>query len=200
MTRQNISVGSAANDGTGDTLRSAGTKINNNFREIYTLLADSNTVSTQISLTDSAVRFNPGSNEVYLSAQPSITADRDIRLPDANGVVTLNNATQTLTNKTISLNETILNNTDISSAGNVTNASNTFIRVSGSTYGIVLDDGTTVGEIKVFASTASGNVTITPANFAQGSSFQLAPNDACTCIWNGTNWFLIGNQSSVTVS
>ena len=36
MTRQNISIGSAANDGTGDTLRSAGTKINNNFREIYT--------------------------------------------------------------------------------------------------------------------------------------------------------------------
>ena len=31
MTRQNINVGSSANDGTGDTLRSAGTKINQNF-------------------------------------------------------------------------------------------------------------------------------------------------------------------------
>ena len=34
MTRQNISIGSAANDGTGDTLRQAGTKINANFVEI----------------------------------------------------------------------------------------------------------------------------------------------------------------------
>ena len=38
MTRQNINIGSAANDGTGDTLRSAGTKINQNFQEIYTQL------------------------------------------------------------------------------------------------------------------------------------------------------------------
>ena len=31
MTRQNINIGSSANDGTGDTLRTAGTKINQNF-------------------------------------------------------------------------------------------------------------------------------------------------------------------------
>ena len=35
MTQQTISTGSAANDGTGDTLRSAGTKINANFTELY---------------------------------------------------------------------------------------------------------------------------------------------------------------------
>ena len=31
MAKSSISIGSAANDGTGDTLRSAGTKINSNF-------------------------------------------------------------------------------------------------------------------------------------------------------------------------
>lgn len=35
MTQQTIATGSAANDGTGDTLRSAGTKINANFTEVY---------------------------------------------------------------------------------------------------------------------------------------------------------------------
>jgi len=35
MTQQIIATGSAANDGTGDTLRSAGTKINANFSELY---------------------------------------------------------------------------------------------------------------------------------------------------------------------
>lgn len=35
MTRQNINIGTNANDGTGDTLRQSGTKINQNFVEIY---------------------------------------------------------------------------------------------------------------------------------------------------------------------
>jgi len=38
MARQTINTGSAANDGTGDTLRGAATKINANFSELYTLL------------------------------------------------------------------------------------------------------------------------------------------------------------------
>lgn len=35
MTQQTIATGSSANDGTGDTLRNAGTKINANFTELY---------------------------------------------------------------------------------------------------------------------------------------------------------------------
>ena len=33
MAKQSISVGSSANDGTGDTLRAAGQKVNSNFNE-----------------------------------------------------------------------------------------------------------------------------------------------------------------------
>ena len=43
-------------------------------------------------------------------------------------------------------------------------------------------------------------MTVTPTNFAQGAAFALAQNDGCTCIWDGTNWFLVGNQGEVTVS
>jgi hypothetical protein len=35
MARQDINIGSNANDGTGDDLRSAMVKINNNFTELY---------------------------------------------------------------------------------------------------------------------------------------------------------------------
>ena len=38
MAKQGIGTGSAANDGTGDSLRSAAGKINSNFDEIYALL------------------------------------------------------------------------------------------------------------------------------------------------------------------
>jgi hypothetical protein len=35
MARETVGLGSVANDGTGDTLRDGGTKINNNFTELY---------------------------------------------------------------------------------------------------------------------------------------------------------------------
>ena len=66
MTRQNINVGSAANDGTGDTLRSAGTKINQNFQELYTQLGgDSSTLSTKVTIVDSAVIFEGVSTDSH---------------------------------------------------------------------------------------------------------------------------------------
>ena len=52
MARQNISTGSSANDGTGDTLRSAATKINANFTEIYTAIGDGTTISGIVKFAD----------------------------------------------------------------------------------------------------------------------------------------------------
>ena len=50
MARQTINTGTVANDNTGDTMRNAGTKINANFSEIYTILGgDSVTPTTTMS-------------------------------------------------------------------------------------------------------------------------------------------------------
>ena len=43
-------------------------------------------------------------------------------------------------------------------------------------------------------------MTVTPSNFAQGTSFALAQFDGCTCIWDGTNWYLVGNQGEITLA
>ena len=119
MTRQIISTGTAANDGTGDTLRSGAVKINTNFAEIYEFLgADSNALSTQVRLEDSAVVFEgvaADSHETRLIATGA-TADREINLPNASGNVVLDTMTQTLTNKT--LTTPII--TSISNSGTVT--------------------------------------------------------------------------------
>jgi outer membrane lipoprotein SlyB len=63
MAYQSIGRGTTANDGTGDDLRTGAGKVNANFVEVYTLLGDGSTLTTD--------------------------------------TVTLNTATQTLTNKTI---------------------------------------------------------------------------------------------------
>lgn len=274
MTRQIISTGTAANDGTGDTLRSAGVKINENFKSIYTLLGDSNSFSTQISLEDSAVVFEGATadgNEMRLTTvEPS--ADRQIQLPNASGIVTLNTATQTLTNKTLTspaittpsittaindandneiikftatgsaVNEiTVVNSTgtdavQINSTGTATNlnlnlnakgtgsveiskaayeaveitangtASATATMIicnKGSALAVGLANGTTTGEYKIFTNKGVGVATVAPTSFKSTggtTSFALAQFEAAQCVWDGTHWYLIGNQSVTTLA
>lgn len=329
MTRQNISIGAAANDGTGETLRSAGSKINSNFIELFQKLGgDSDVLSAGITLTSNSVVFEGASADSFettlLVTDP--TSDRTVTIPNANGTITLDTATSTLTNKTLtspvittpqindtsanhqyvfavselsadrtvtlpllssndtfaftgfaqtltnktltspvintgkygtSLNDTngnelikvtatssavnevtlsnaatgnsptiiasggdtninmtvggkgtgsvVLNKHAITSATMTANgaASTTvgyIICNKGSALSVSLADGTTVGESKTFTNKGAGVATVTPASFAQGSTFALAQYDGATVIWDGTNWYLVGNQSSVTVS
>ena len=46
MAYQSLGLGSSANDGTGDDLRTGGDKINDNFVEIYGKLGDGSTLTT----------------------------------------------------------------------------------------------------------------------------------------------------------
>lgn len=104
MARQIISTGSSANDGTGDTLRSGAVKINANFAELYTFLGgSSSTLSSQVTLEDSAVVFEGSLEDSYETRLTAVnpTADRQVQLPNASGTIVLDIATQTLTNKTL---------------------------------------------------------------------------------------------------
>lgn len=114
MARQNLNLGSTANDGTGDTLRVAGQKINQNFAEIYQKLSgDSGQLSTGIALTNTGITFEGttvnGTKTTLTVVNPS--AARTATLPDHTGAIVLDTATQTLTNKT--LTAPILSSIDI---------------------------------------------------------------------------------------
>ena len=104
MTRQNISTGTFANDGSGDTLRQAGQKINENFVELYQKLGgDSNSLTGIVSVASGGISFEgttDDANETVLNVTDP-TQDNAINLPNASGNVVLDSATQTLTNKTL---------------------------------------------------------------------------------------------------
>ena len=55
MAKQVIGIGTTPNDGTGDTIRAGGDKINDNFDEIYTLLGTGTALTSGISATSSVV-------------------------------------------------------------------------------------------------------------------------------------------------
>jgi hypothetical protein len=329
MARQNIGIGTSANDGTGDTLRIAGEKINDNFVELYRKLGgDSNALSTGITLTDDAIVFEGSAVddfETFLSVV-NPTADRNVYLPNASGFILLDSAAQTLTNKNLTspvlttpqindtsadhryivavselsanrtitlplligndifvfaghvqtltnktltaptintprigtsiddtngaelirvtatasaVNEITLANAatggkpTVTASGNDTNitvqingkgsgsveinklaiTSSTIsvsgaaaagagyiICNSGSALAVSLANGTVVGETKIFTNRGAGTATITPANFASGASFAITQNEGAQVIWDGSNWFLIGNQSVTTIA
>lgn len=70
MAIQQIGVGDIANDGTGDTLRSAGIKINSNFSEVY-----SGVTSTTIVSSSGAIDISVGTVICSNGGSISLTLD-----------------------------------------------------------------------------------------------------------------------------
>ena len=63
----------------------------------------------------------------------------------------------------------------------------------------MLNDGSAIGQIKIFTNTgssASDTVTIQPSN---GSNFTLADNGRKICIWDGSNWLQVTSDFDQTI-
>ena len=103
MTKQILNRGTIANDGTGDTLRTATLKIQQNFDEIYTKLGDGQALMSLMDFDSDAIVFEGRSaNNFQLRLRSDDpTADREVRIPNYDGALVMDSATQTLSNKTI---------------------------------------------------------------------------------------------------
>ncbi len=165
MTRQNISTGSSANDGTGDTLRSAATKINSNFTEIYDFLGtpgDSSSLASSVRFEDSAVLFEgltADANETRLYVE-NPSADRSVIIPNASGTIVLDTHTQTLTNKT--LTSPTINTPKVGTSINDTNGNELikFAVTTGAHNEITVTNGILNTSPKVSATGDSTNINI----------------------------------------
>ena len=85
MAYQPLGLGSAANDGSGDDLRTGGDKINDNFVEIYTKLGDGSTLS---------------SDTVALLTATQTMTNKTLTAPTINGAVGGTTTSQTITTLT----------------------------------------------------------------------------------------------------
>lgn len=102
MAKQNLNRGTTANDGTGDSLRVAAQKINENFTELYAKFGG-DSLSATVTLTAEGVVFegsSADSNETTLHAI-NPTQDNFVYIADDSGTLVLDSCAQTLTNKTI---------------------------------------------------------------------------------------------------
>ena len=95
MGKQTIDIGSAANDGTGDDLRTGATKINENFTEVYSDIAAlqvaTGSTITGLGFDSGKITFEGATddtNETHLQVVDP-TKDNTITLPDSTGTVAL---------------------------------------------------------------------------------------------------------------
>ena len=178
MAKQDLNIGTLANDGTGDTLRDGGTKVKANFDELYTALGG-NTV--QIAIPASGITngdvlkynsgnsaFEPGSdtnvNTTYtVSAEVSGT-DASIRLTGSDAStdnVNLVSGTGINIDRTdadnITINNTVTNTTYATSIQSVT-AGSKELRLSGSNS---VNDDITITEGNGIELTSSNDAQLT---------------------------------------
>ena len=85
MAFQSIGLGSTADNGTGDTIRVGGDKINDNFTEIYTLLGTGTALTSGLSATSSVVTLaGPSITGVASFADGSASAPSITNTGDTN--------------------------------------------------------------------------------------------------------------------
>lgn len=89
MAQQTINLGTAANDGLGDNLRSAMDKCNDNFDELY----GANSVSSNIALSGNSVSSYNTNGDIILAPDGTgtIRIAQDL-IPDANNTRYIGNA------------------------------------------------------------------------------------------------------------
>ncbi len=152
MAYQSIGIGSAPDDGTGDTLRIGADKINDNFVEIYTKLGNASLLSSGISATATVVTLT----------NPVITG------PTISGVVGGTQTSATIT----TLATTTVNGTNIN-AGGLALAEGSITDSTGA-IDFGNEDLTTTGTI------TAGTLAMTGATFSVGENivFEGATADA----------------------
>ena len=165
MAQEVINIGAIADDGTGDTIRGAGIKINNNFTELYATSSASsqihfigNNISSTLSNSDIVLLGN-GTGSVKIS---DLTIDGSIRMSDNEIRTNTSNAdlvltasgTGTIQTSVVDINGGTIDGTVI---GASTPAAATFSTISYNNSALVID-GVTVNDNTISANASNSDL------------------------------------------
>ena len=124
MARQNIDTGTEGNSATGDTLRTAMTKINTNFEDVYQLIGDPSTGLITTQVTNGDLKLQPNGTGSIEIDQLKIDSSA-ITTIGTNANLTLTaNGTGAITLDSIKIMMANLPTSDPSVAGQVWRSSN----------------------------------------------------------------------------
>ena len=208
MAKQTLNIGTLANDGTGDTLRDGGDKIQDNFNELYTALGgDTVKIAIGSPTANQILKYNAGTsvfepssdandNTTYTVSAETSGSDASIRLTGSDAStdnVNLISGTGINIDRTdadnITINNTVTNTTYATSIQSVT-AGSKELRLSGSNS--VNDDITiTEGSGIVLTSSNDAQLTITSVSLQQ---FDFTAGDGSNYTVQGSGLLTAGEN------
>ena len=208
MAKQTLNIGTLANDGTGDTLRDGGDKIQDNFNELYTALGgDTVKIAIGSPTANQILKYNAGTsvfepssdandNTTYSVSAETSGSDASIRLTGSDAStdnVNLISGTGINIDRTdadnITINNTVTNTTYATSIQSVT-AGSKELRLSGSNS--VNDDITiTEGSGIVLTSSNDAQLTITSVSLQQ---FDFTAGDGSNYTVQGSGLLTAGEN------
>ena len=194
MAQQTLNIGTTANDGTGDTLRVAMDKVNDNFDEIYA----SPIISDHITITGNEIRANRTNDDLVLEPSgtgivtaPALTVDSNINIKDNVIQATVSNSDLVLSPS--GTGSVVISKADINSGtidntviGGTTAVAGTFTTITANTSasidGVVISDNTITSTSNAdleLSGNGSGTVAINGLKFptSDGSTGQFLKTD-----------------------
>jgi hypothetical protein len=191
MAQQSVSIGSSANDGTGDPLRTAFTKINANFTELY-----GTTLTERLSL-DLTPQLG-GNLDINGFNITSARSNENIRvIPNGTGTVELEGNTNVTGNLTATGNIIANGNINLGDAsGDVTKVTGVFEADQLQIDGTTLTSTITNGDVTI-TSLGGGNVVVEGVNIHDQTISASSSNADLILATQGTGNIIVG---AVTVS
>ena len=133
MARQNINIGSSANDGTGDPLRTAFDKINDNFVELYGSDNDINTLDANLDVSTFAITTGVTNGDITVT--PNGTGSIKLGAMKFNGT-TLSSDDSTI----ININEALIVDGTASVSGALSTSTSLSLATGATVTGILDED------------------------------------------------------------
>jgi hypothetical protein len=207
MARQNINIGSSANDGTGDPLRTAFDKINDNFIELYGADNDINTLDANLDVNSYAITTGVTNGDVTIT--PNGTGNINLGSITINGsTVSANDSTQITIAENIQTTGT-LNVTGATTLGGAATLSTSLALSSGATVTSILDEdamgsdsATALATQQSIKAYVDSQVTAQDLDFACDDSTALSIDlDSESLQFSGGNGITTaGTDNTVTIS
>jgi hypothetical protein len=182
MTRQNINIGSTANDGTGDPLRTAFDKINDNFVELYGADNDLNTLDANLNVNNFSITTGVTNGNITVS--PNGTGNINLGALKFNGT-SISSDDSTIVN----INEALRVEGALTATGALTSNTSLTLATGATVTGI--DNGTLGSSATLLATQGAIKTYIDAQNTSQALTF-VGDDSTGTAVNSGETFQIAG--------
>jgi hypothetical protein len=182
MTRQNINIGSTANDGTGDPLRTAFDKINDNFVELYGSDNDINTLDANLNVNNFSITTGVTNGNITIT--PNGTGNINLGALKFNGT-SISSDDSTIVN----INEALRVEGALTATGALT--SNTSLTLASGATVTGIDNGALGSSASLLATQGAIKTYIDAQNTSQALTF-VGDDSTGTAVNSGETFQIAG--------